>query len=161
MIISESDEHMKYVLQEQVTFSFAQVLLVPYRVGGMKLICGDGGRPNGWTLPAQHFHSKEREDLGRGLRLDEDRGFFGQGGTGLSRLCQLGHLPVRLFNLTEDPTEHHDLHNERPEVVTALLDRLSELEAAMIPPFSSDEVEAGNANNFGGFVSTGWCTPQP
>ncbi len=70
-------------------------------------------------------------------------------------------MQVQLFNLTADPTEHFDISANHPDVVSVMLLRLHELEVGMIDPDISEEVEAGNPNNFGGTFSSGWCNAEP
>ncbi len=40
---------------------------------------------------------------------------------------------IRLFNITADPTEHHDLSRDHPEVVRTLLDRLAYYNSTAVP----------------------------
>ena len=66
-----------------------------------------------------------------------------------------------LFNITADPTEHHDISEDHPDIVRDMLKRLDEIEAGMIPPDVAPETRDGNPNNFGGNFETGWCQAQP
>ncbi len=70
-------------------------------------------------------------------------------------------VQVQLFNLTADPTEHFDISADYPDIVSAMLLRLQELEAGMIAPHSSACTKAGSPENFGGVFSPGWCNAEP
>jgi hypothetical protein len=42
-----------------------------------------------------------------------------------------------------------------------MLKRLDAYEATMIEPDVAPEIADGNPNNFGGFLTPGWCEAQP
>ncbi len=66
-----------------------------------------------------------------------------------------------MYNLTADPTEHHDVAKTHPHVVRDLLTRIAKHQERMIAPNVAAEVEAGNPNGHGGVFATGWCAALP
>ena len=64
---------------------------------------------------------------------------------------------VLLFDLGADPTESTDVAAAHPELATAMLGRLAELQQTAIPPHVNPNGLAGNPNLNGGFFGTGWC----
>ncbi|XP_052786419.1 arylsulfatase B-like [Mya arenaria] len=63
----------------------------------------------------------------------------------------------QLFDLNADPTEHHDIASDHPDVVSKLLDRLRFHKATMVPANNPPDDPASNPKNFGGNWSPGWC----
>ncbi|GFS18379.1 arylsulfatase B [Elysia marginata] len=58
------------------------------------------------------------------------------GGDGLEHQFELNEDPDKnlwLFNIAEDPTEHHDLSTEKPEVVEKLLNMLIQFNQTAVP----------------------------
>ena len=123
------------------------------RVGDLKLIRGDAGKPDGW-IPPSDVLGLEGEDLERAHKLFFSPSPYSEG------LCG-GQLKMRLFNLTADPNEKRDLSGERPDDVQRLLKRLALYESSMIPADATEQVKEGNPSNFGGVFRTGWCQPDP
>ncbi|XP_070532612.1 arylsulfatase J-like isoform X2 [Ptychodera flava] len=66
---------------------------------------------------------------------------------------------IYLYNLKDDPTEHHNLAEKMPKKVQKLTERLEEYKRKFVPSFSTDDtrVKQGRPNNFGGVYSPGWC----
>ena len=62
-------------------------------------------------------------------------------------ICASGLLVRCLFNITADPTEHHDVAAERPEVVEELLQMFFKL---------NDEYHGSDSRSFGG-DQDGYC----
>ncbi|WAR29520.1 ARSB-like protein [Mya arenaria] len=56
-----------------------------------------------------------------------------------------------------DPTEHHDIASDNPDVVSKLLGRLSFHKATMVPANFPPADPASDPKNFGGNWSPGWC----
>ena len=44
-----------------------------------------------------------------------------------------GNKNIWLFNITADPTEHHDLSDSHPDIVKQLLDRLAFYNSTAVP----------------------------
>ena len=65
-----------------------------------------------------------------------------------------------LFNLKDDPNETTDLAADMPDKVAELEERLAFWAAQEVSPDfdSENEIPEGNAANFGGIWSPGWCT---
>ena len=127
------------------------------------MIRGDGGSPDGWIKPENVTGIDDDQQLEEVWSL-----MFGKATSPAMQECQAeksifggGKYKVQLYNLTADPTEHHDISGQHPDMVRAMLRRLDQLEATMIPPDVAPETKEGNPNNFGGFFSTGWCEAQP
>ena len=62
---------------------------------------------------------------------------------------------VRLYNLTADPSEKHNIADGNQGLVAELRKRLRRHEETMIPPNVHAEVAEGNPNRHGGFFATG------
>lgn len=45
-----------------------------------------------------------------------------------------GSIPLALYNITADPTEHVDLSKKFPDVVKKMQQRLEEFKRSMVPP---------------------------
>jgi arylsulfatase A-like enzyme len=67
---------------------------------------------------------------------------------------------ILLFNLKDDPNETKDLADSMPDKVAELEERLAFWQAQEIEPdFSSEsQVPEGEASNFGGIWTPGWCS---
>ena len=70
-------------------------------------------------------------------------------------------LPVRLYNLTADPSEKINIAKQNEALVAEMRERLRRHEETMIPPNVHAEVAEGNPNRHGGFFATGWCEALP
>ncbi|GFS18368.1 arylsulfatase B [Elysia marginata] len=79
------------------------------RSGDYKVITGDPG-PGRWTKPPGE------DATGQQFYANED-----------------SHKNLWLFNIAEDPTEHHDLSAEKPEVVEELLNLLVQFNRTAVP----------------------------
>ncbi|XP_052786414.1 arylsulfatase B-like [Mya arenaria] len=100
------------------------------RVGQYKLIEGSPGHYNGWTpLPPLVA----------------------------SDMVNASFAKHQLFDLQADPTEHHDIASDHPDVVSKLLDRLSFYKATMVPSNFPLPDPASDPKHFGGNWSPGWC----
>ncbi|GFR75218.1 arylsulfatase B-like [Elysia marginata] len=103
------------------------------RSGSYKLITGDPG-PGKWTPPP----STQNQQYNTSLYFCEEPSDVKN---------------VWLFNITADPTEHHDLSEERPQVVRIMLDLLSKMNATSVPvrypPFDPKSNPALHGNIWG------------
>lgn len=69
-------------------------------------------------------------------------------------------MPVRLYNLTQDPYEKVNLAGDNPYLVKNLLEKLEKYKMSMISPNIAKEIPQGNPKNFHGFYQPGWCSPK-
>ncbi|XP_076452395.1 arylsulfatase J-like isoform X2 [Babylonia areolata] len=126
------------------------------RVGDFKLLTGDPGNsslimPPELNLPAisSSFFTNPQEGQGKGQ---------GQG----YPLTPVGTWPkpagqapltaknVWLFNVAQDPAEHHDLSQSRPDVVHELLRRLQDYSSTAVPPQWPKSDPRSNPRKHGG-----------
>ncbi|WAR29521.1 ARSI-like protein, partial [Mya arenaria] len=100
------------------------------RVGQYKLIEGSPGQFNGWTpLPPLTA----------------------------SDMATASFPQYQLFDIEVDPTEHNDIANDHPDVVSKLVNRLNFHKATMVPSNMQAADPASNPDNFGGNWTPGWC----
>jgi len=114
------------------------------RVGEMKLILGDPGKPDGW-IPPDSFNEKFEDDTNYGNK----------------KMFKINGLEVNLFNITADPFEHNNIAEDNPTIVDELMDKLEEYKKTMIPPNVEPETEKGNPKYFNGTYAPGWCESKP
>ena len=119
------------------------------RINEMKLLLGDPGKPDGWIPPPKVLDLNE-EDF---------NDIFHHYITSYDNSCN--DIQVRLFNLTADPFEKHNLANEMHDVVKDLTNQLQKYFKTMIPPDNAAEIIDGNPNRHGGYLSPGWCQAEP
>ncbi|XP_070578823.1 arylsulfatase B-like [Ptychodera flava] len=115
------------------------------RVGDFKLITGKAGNPDGW-IPVPKADGAWEEIF----FLDEHEGSMA------SRPAPWN--ATYLFNIKDDPTEHHNLAEEMPDKVKQLNARLEELKKKLVPAIRPDpDHEKSDPRRFGGAWSPGWC----
>jgi arylsulfatase A-like enzyme len=116
------------------------------RVGNWKLIVGTPGLPgtNGWT-PVPTIAAGEN-NLNTRFADDDDE-------------INLDPGRRQLFDLGNDPTEHHDLSKMYPYIANEMYERLLELTSGY-KAYNPHDVPDGNPKYFGGFWSPGWCKAQ-
>ncbi|XP_067658130.1 arylsulfatase B-like [Haliotis asinina] len=105
------------------------------RVGDYKLIMGYPGGPDGWHRP---MNRTEKD-------VYEEAVYF------------KGDSPAQLYNIREDPTEHHDLAAQMPDIVDKLRARIEDYRKQMVPALYPPNDPASNPKNFGNAWSPGWC----
>ncbi|KAK3109012.1 hypothetical protein FSP39_021151 [Pinctada imbricata] len=64
---------------------------------------------------------------------------------------------VMLFNIAEDPTEHFDLSEKRPDIVKNLQARLDEYRKQMVKANYPPNDKNGDPKYYDGYWSPGWC----
>ncbi|XP_066274888.1 arylsulfatase B-like [Branchiostoma lanceolatum] len=101
------------------------------RVGDYKLIEGTAGRPDGWIRPDNLTDSQ----------LDS-----GDPTTG-----------TWLFNLKDDPTEHHNLADTMPDKLKEMQAKLEQYRGSLVPAINPLPDPKSNPKNWGGAWSPGWC----
>ncbi len=89
--------------------TFDQRRRAAIRVGDWKLITGDPG--DGTWKPPPHLAQYVSQPL----------------------LFEKSDKNLWLFNIKDDPTEHHDLSDQNPEIVKQLLDRLAYYDSTAVP----------------------------
>ncbi|XP_002730830.1 arylsulfatase B-like [Saccoglossus kowalevskii] len=62
-----------------------------------------------------------------------------------------------LFNVVVDPSEKNNIADQHPDIVQNLRDRLDEHRKLLIPPVNQTTELAGDAANYCGVWSPGWC----
>ncbi|KAK7099015.1 hypothetical protein V1264_003219 [Littorina saxatilis] len=63
----------------------------------------------------------------------------------------------QLFNIKEDPTEHHDVKDKYPDVLAKMKARLAEWRQTMVPANFPENDPAANPEHYGGTWTPGWC----
>ncbi|XP_077994328.1 arylsulfatase B-like [Glandiceps talaboti] len=115
------------------------------RVGDYKLIIGAAGNPDGW-IPAPKENGVWEE-----IVLMEER----------ESAIESGKAPwngTYLFNIKDDPTEHHNLADVMPEKVQILKSRIEELKQKLVPAIRpASQEDKADPRRFGGVWSPGWC----
>ncbi|XP_046553561.1 arylsulfatase I-like [Haliotis rubra] len=64
---------------------------------------------------------------------------------------------VMLFNISADPTEHHDISKDNPILVNFLLQMLALKNGTRVPAMDPPSDPRSNPVNFNGAWSPGWC----
>ncbi|XP_064602817.1 arylsulfatase B-like [Liolophura sinensis] len=115
------------------------------RMGDYKLILGSPGVFHGW-YPVPNFEG----EIHTNITSDMDA---------LSATASLSSSlnQTLLFNIAEDPTEHHDLSQKYPDIVSKLRMRLEEHWKSLVPPRNPPLDAKGDPANFGGYWTPGWC----
>ena len=127
----------------------------------MKLLLGNPGKIDGWIPPPEvvdlaepekefnsivnHYFSSSQDMFNCKVEPQEGEEKF----------------KIRLFNLTADPFEKHNLASELPEIVSDLMEKLEKYFNSMIPPDNAAEIIDGNPNRHGGFLGPSWCKAEP
>jgi len=120
------------------------------RVNEMKLLLGNPGQPDR-AIPVEEVIEMDEA-------LEEQLNYLLHLFASTDIPCPL----VRLYNLTADPNEQHNLAKEMPEHVELLTERLQPYFDTMLAPHVAKQVPEGNPNlENGGFWGPGWCTAQP
>lgn len=63
----------------------------------------------------------------------------------------------QLFNIKDDPTEHHDVKPQNPDVLAKMKASLEEWRKSLVPAMFPENDPAANPKNYGGNWSPGWC----
>lgn len=128
---------------------FAQQGHAAIRVGDFKLIQGFPGPFSDWYLPDQIY--EENFD-------SQNENVFYQKIAEADAPRQLGFFKGEgLYNLKDDPTEHNDLSELFPNVVTQLKDKLDVYRKSLVEPKKFVPDPKSNPDNFGGYWMPGWC----
>ncbi|CAH1273093.1 ARSB [Branchiostoma lanceolatum] len=101
------------------------------RVGDYKLIEGYAGKPDGWIRPDNLTDTK----------ADSGDPFIG----------------TWLFNLKDDPTEHHNLADTMPDKLKEMQAKLAEYRKSLVPAINPPPDPKSNPQDWGGAWSPGWC----
>ncbi|XP_035668236.1 arylsulfatase B-like [Branchiostoma floridae] len=101
------------------------------RVGDYKLIEGVAGKPDGWIHPDNLTDSQ----------LDSGDPTSG----------------TWLFNLKDDPTEHHNLADSMPDKLKEMQAKLAEYRKSLVPAINPPPDPKSFPKNWGGAWSPGWC----
>ncbi|OWF37333.1 arylsulfatase B-like [Mizuhopecten yessoensis] len=99
------------------------------RVGDYKLITGDAGRKDDWYTP-NHAH--------------------------LHHHSTTTSTSPQLFNLRNDPTEHHDISSQHPNIVSNLQDKLANYRKTQMSAQNPDQVQHA-LQDYNGVWTPGWC----
>ncbi|XP_077995161.1 arylsulfatase B-like [Glandiceps talaboti] len=115
------------------------------RMGDYKLISGKPGHPDGW-IPVPEIDGVWEEHV----LMDE-----------YEEMIELGVAPKNptyLYNIKDDPTEHHDLSKHMPGKVSEMMARLKELKKKLVPAIHpKEEPDKADPSKFGNVWSPGWC----
>ncbi|XP_064642730.1 arylsulfatase B-like [Lineus longissimus] len=136
------------------------------RVGDWKLLVGDPGpaaNDNGWYPPPAVTEHKPFDPEGEAyeeneIRIMTDMMDEHMKVSSVRRESRPKKIPkYQLYNIRDDPTEHHDLSQQFTVVLAQMIafyEKLAETETeAMDPP----EVEGSDPKYWGGMWSPGWC----
>ncbi|KAI8501215.1 hypothetical protein Bbelb_213100 [Branchiostoma belcheri] len=102
------------------------------RVGDYKLIEGNAGTPDGWIPPPNL--TEETQSDGE----DPNNGTW-------------------LFNLKDDPTEHHNLADSMPDKLKEMQAKLEEYRKSLVPAMDPPPDPKSTPMLWGGAWSPGWC----
>jgi len=120
------------------------------RMGDYKLIDGFPGLYEGWVKPDTVDASQQFEDADY-LNYETIAAKLPQGPGNFT-------FQKYLFNLKDDPTEHHNLYLSHFEIAQKLEKRLKEVQQATYrPPFYPPADPKGQPSNNGGNWEPGWC----
>ena len=72
-------------------------------------------------------------------------------------LLETMYQNLRLYNITADPTEHHELSSKHPRVVKQLLDRLAQYYKTSVPA-SYPELDIGSSPELYDGLWVPWLT---
>ncbi|OWF52332.1 arylsulfatase B-like [Mizuhopecten yessoensis] len=117
------------------------------RVGDYKLIEGYPGLYPGWYKPETetiNLQTKKND-----INTTNDERYAKQG--------NVQWLGRELYNLKDDPYEHHDLSLSHWDIAEELSKKMAEYHKQMIPANSPKGSAASNPQNFDGYWSPGWC----
>ncbi|CAG5119578.1 unnamed protein product [Candidula unifasciata] len=122
------------------------------RVGDYKLIAGYPGLYPDWYKPAQaHMSSVTRVDnavSNKGTRVARTPG---------EQVTSAAPKNFYLFNLKDDPTEHNNIYDSHPDIVSNLTARLQAHMSRYVPPNYPPPDPASDPAKWGGAWSPGWC----
>ncbi|XP_078659954.1 arylsulfatase B-like isoform X1 [Branchiostoma floridae x Branchiostoma belcheri] len=104
------------------------------RVGDYKLIEGFAGLPDGWYPPPNMTGSRPDNNLNK----DPISGTW-------------------LFNLKDDPTEHHNLADTMPDKLKEMRAKLDDYRKTLVPAINPKADPKSDPKNWGGVWSPGWC----
>ncbi|XP_074641245.1 arylsulfatase J-like [Tubulanus polymorphus] len=114
------------------------------RDGNFKLIVGNPGSKDGWYpvpklssdgIPTHNVHRREDNLIFRSWPFDQ----------------------VKLFNLSNDPTEHYDLSKSKPMVVEKMLQTFQNHLKSLVPAKLNKRDPKSNPKFYNGTWSPGWC----
>ncbi|KAI8515753.1 hypothetical protein Bbelb_065660 [Branchiostoma belcheri] len=101
------------------------------RVGDYKLIEGYAGKPDGWIRPDNLTNAHQNSG-------DPITGTW-------------------LFNLKDDPTEHHNLADTMPDKLREMQTKLQDYRKTMVPAIWPKNDPKSNPKNWDGAWTPGWC----
>ncbi|XP_066304132.1 arylsulfatase B-like [Branchiostoma lanceolatum] len=102
------------------------------RVGDYKLIEGFAGIPDGWYPPPNMTGSPEPNSMNP-------------------------IIGTWLFNLKDDPTEHHNLADTMPDKLKEMQAKLEDYRKTLAPAIHPKADPKSDPKNWGGAWSPGWC----
>ncbi|XP_053394849.1 arylsulfatase B-like [Mercenaria mercenaria] len=119
------------------------------RVGDFKLIDGYPGPYQDWYKPEQEYENNPHvtTDYQYYSKIVQDDLVKNNGlwkGDGL-------------YNLKDDPTEHHDVSKQYPDIVKTLKAKLDEYRKSYVTPNFPFNDPKANPKNYGGYWMPGWC----
>ncbi|BFZ23619.1 hypothetical protein BsWGS_26657 [Bradybaena similaris] len=126
------------------------------RVGDYKLVAGYPGMYPDWYKPEQ-FLSPDIKTVHEALRLDGSVDWKRIIGSADENATTLALEQVFLFNLKDDPTEHNNIYNLHPDIVSNLTQRLQAHFNRYLPPNNPDPDPRSDPSNWGGAWTPGWC----
>ncbi|KAI8491914.1 hypothetical protein Bbelb_302870 [Branchiostoma belcheri] len=128
LVSGKPSPRTEFVYNIDATFPTKQGAI---RVGGYKLIEGYAGKPDGWIRPDNLTNAHQNS---------------GDPVTG-----------TWLFNLKDDPTEHHNLAAAMPDKLSEMQAKLQDYRKTMVPAIWPKKDPKSNPKNWDGAWSPGWC----
>ncbi|XP_033752404.1 arylsulfatase J-like [Pecten maximus] len=101
------------------------------RVGDYKLITGNGGVRNDWYPVNGHIHHHHHTTTS-------------------------GSTSPQLFNLRDDPTEHHDISSQHPDIVSNLEAKLANYRKTQMTAQNPDQIQH-ILHQYNNVWTPGWC----
>ncbi|KAK6191760.1 hypothetical protein SNE40_003362 [Patella caerulea] len=125
------------------------------RYGDLKLIEGSAGRFNDWyPVPTSNLENFKTADHIYDLNEKTD---LGVEHFEIENIAESDEPQYRLFNITADPTEHFDIADQFPDLVTKLKDKLVEYKKLLVPAFDPSFSPKSLPIFYDGVWTPGWC----
>ncbi|XP_064643223.1 arylsulfatase B-like isoform X1 [Lineus longissimus] len=130
------------------------------RVNDWKLVVGPDGLFSGWyPVPTSSSHNPTDFDLYHAMMASEEDEELGTNeiDSVFTMEQDARATKYQLFNVIDDPTEHHDLSKEQPDVLKMMIGRYSELAKTEVKAMNPNNDPKANPKYYNGVWTPGWC----
>ena len=100
-----------------------------YQSMGYKILNNTGGAPSYWYAPVGIDIDDVKKDISDKDNMDIKYNMLNSSN---------GSINYMLFNLTNDPTEHYDISSQNTDLVTKLVQEMTQIKATGVPQGSND-----------------------